>query len=143
MNEDVEFTEGDETLYNALVDAMKQFEYEVVDENIDGDTAVVNVKIKTYSFGLAFANAFTEYLSQALSLALSGASEEAMQSVFYQSATEKIAAEVEKGKLYTETVPIELEKIDNKWTIKDSKDEKLVNALTGNLGNIIKGMSEN
>ncbi|MCR4632826.1 MAG: DUF5105 domain-containing protein [Erysipelotrichaceae bacterium] len=142
LNEDAEIAEGDETLYNAFIDAMKQFEYEIVDETVDGDTAVVNVKIKTYSLGLSFANAFTEYLSQAISLAFSGASEEAIQSLMYQIWAEKIAEEVEKGKLYTETVPIELEKVDKNWKIKNDKDENLINALTGNLRNIIESMNQ-
>ena len=142
LNEDVEIAEGDESLYNAMVNAMKEFEYEIVEETVNEDSAVVRVRIKTYALGLSFANAITDYLSQALSLAFSGASEETIKNLMFQTWTDKISEEVDKGKNYTETITIELEKIDNKWTIKNDKDEKIFNALTGNLLNIIEKMGE-
>ena len=142
LGDNAEIAEADQALYEALVDAMKEFEYEIVGEEINEDKAEVKVKIKTYALGSAFTSAFAEYISQAFSLALGGASQEMLENLIYQIWSEKIAEEVEKGKLYSNTITLELKKENNDWVISDPKDEELVNAITGDLVNILNSLSE-
>ena len=59
-----------------MVPKMLDFDYELSNEQIDGDKATVVVKITTYRIGDAFTAFFSDYLSQALILAFSDASEE-------------------------------------------------------------------
>lgn len=110
---------------------LSEFDYEVLEEKIDGEKATVDVKITTYNLGDTFTAFVGEYLAQALTLAFSDADEDAIAALGASLFKEK-AADMEKT--YTETVSIPLSQVDGAWVVDEIDEESpLINALTGGL----------
>ena len=110
---------------------LSEFDYEVLEEKIDGEKATVDVKITTYNLGDTFTAFVGEYLAQALTLAFSEADEDAIAALGASLFKEK-AADMEKT--YTETVSIPLSQVDGAWVVDEIGEESpLINALTGGL----------
>lgn len=126
-----EFSEDEKAIVNQFDEKLKDFDYEIKGEEIDGDKAVVEVTIKTFSFGTGFQKMMEKFIEEAFALALDGASEEKVTEV-----TEKLSAEyletVEKD--YEKTVKIPLEKKDHKWIITTFNEKsEFADALSGGL----------
>ena len=108
-----------------------EFDYEVLEEKIDGEKATVDVKITTYTLGDAFTAFFGDYLTQAFALAFGDASDEAMESLAISLLKEKIGA---MEKTYSETVTIALSQKDGAWVIDELDDDSpFVNAVLGGM----------
>ena len=128
----------DEEMYKSLVDKVVEFDYEVTDEEINEETATVKVKITTYPFGTAMTEFITEYMSQALTLAFSDASEDQMDKLVTKLYNEKMNGMTEKT--YTKETSLKLNLTDDGWKVAEiPADSDFYNALTGNL---IKSMGE-
>lgn len=115
-----------------LLPKIRDFDYELSNEKIDGDKATVDVKITTYDIGTAFSSFMTEYFAQALTLAFSDASEEKIEKIGETIFQTKMNELTEKT--YSETVPLELVKKDDGWkvcTIDENSD--FLNAICGNM----------
>lgn len=111
---------------SALVDRVLDFDYELGEENIDGDTATVKTTITTYPFGEIFTEVFTELLSKALS------GEELSTDDVTKLMDESLLSKLDTAKkTYTATVTIELVKEDGSWVVQES--DEMSNALTGGL----------
>lgn len=125
------FTFSDE-MTKELENKIRDFSYEVSDEKITEDKASVDVKIKTYDFGGAFSDFFSDYMNQALALAFSDVSDKKMEKLantLFETQIDKLTK-----KTYTETVKVKLTKSDGKWMVnKVSDDGALVNALSGGM----------
>ena len=127
--------EEDDELSQYFVDEvfpkLLEFDYEVLEEKIDGEKATVDVKITTYNLGDTFTAFVGEYLAQALTLAFSDADEDAIAALGASLFKEK-AADMEKT--YTETVSIPLSQVDGAWVVDEIDEESpFINALTGGL----------
>lgn len=140
--ETLEMGESDKELYDSLTNALKQFEYEIVNEQVEGEKATVRVKIRAYDMGKVFMNMFTDFFQQALALSFSGASEEEIQALMYKLWKEKLDEEMKAGKNYTEEVDVKLVKKDKKWTVDENDNAALVNAITGGLGTVAEALAE-
>lgn len=116
---------------NDLVPKLREFDYELSNEQIDGDTATVDVKITTYAAGDAFSSFMSDYISQAFTLALSGASEDQITELASSIFSSKIKT-MEKS--YTDTVTLNLTKVDGSWKV-DALDNygEIADALVGGL----------
>ena len=113
-------------------------DYEITNEQIDGDTATVDVKITTYTVGDAFNTFITDYMSQGFTLALSGASEDDLSELASSIFSTKINS-MEKS--YTDTVTVSLSKVDGNWKVDDIKSNaELTDALLGGLYTTIESL---
>ena len=108
-----------------------EYDYEILEEKIDGDKATVDVKITTYDLGNAFTAFFGEYLTQAFALAFSDTSEDAIEELGISIFKEKVDA---MEKTFTKTVTIPLSNVDGAWVIDELDDDSpFTDALTGGL----------
>lgn len=126
-----EGTQLNEETANALSSKLLEFDYELSNEQINGDTATVDVAITTYPLGDAFSSFFSDYLSQAFAAALSGASQDELSEIASGILLEKINA---MEKTYSGTATISLTKVDDQWKV-DQIDQNgdFMNVLTGGL----------
>ncbi len=116
---------------NTLTSKLLEFDYELSNEKIDGDTATVDVAITTYPFGDAFSSFVSDYLSQGFAAALNGATEEEMSELGSTILTQKLNG-MEKS--YTGTATVSLTKVDGEWKVDAIADDSdFVNVLTGGL----------
>ncbi len=118
----------EDSLYPRLLD----FEYKIVDEAVDGDTAKVTIDVTTYNIGSEYSKAVGEYFSEGLSLALSGSTEEQLQAFLVG----KIRSHLESltTKDYTKSVDINLKKKGDTWIVNTIKrEDKFTNVITGGL----------
>lgn len=125
---------------NTLMPKLREFDYEVSNEQINGDTATVDVTITTYAVGDAFSSFLSDYMNQAVTLAFSGASEDDL-TVLAESILDSKINSMEKS--YTDTVTISLTKSDNTWKVDTlQEDGEVEDALLGGLLTIINSYGE-
>lgn len=116
------------------------FEYKISNEIIKDDKATVDVTIKTYNLGDAFKSAISEYITEGISLAISGTSEEEINKLLEDKLSKKIS---EATFDYESTVPLSLTKTKDGWIIDEySDDSEFLNALTGGIIDTSKDMAE-
>ena len=124
-----------------MVPKMLDFDYELSNEQIEGDKATVDVKITTYNIGNAFTSFFSDYLSQALILAFSDASEEDLDALATTILSGKLADLTEKS--YEKTATVNLSMKDDKWVVDEVQNgSDIVDALTGGLVTAFSGMED-
>ena len=140
--EDAEASEGLTKVYEEqMKPKILDFDYEISNEQIDGDKATVDVKITTYKLGDAFTAFIGDYMSEALVLAFSNASEEELDSMASTILSGKLADLSEKE--YEKTVSMSLTMKDDKWIVdKISDNDDLVDALTGGLVTAFSNMED-
>lgn len=114
-----------------LTTKFTSFEYKISNEIIKDDKATVDVTIKTYNLGDAFKSAISEYITEGISLAISGTSEEEINKLLEDKLSKKIN---EATFDYESTVPLSLTKTEDGWIIDEySNDSEFLNALTGGI----------
>ena len=111
-----ELSESDSELVDSLKAKMQEFEYELSNEQIDGDSATVDLKVKTYGFGEMLTEVLNEYLQQAISMAFSGASDEEMEAILNNLFREKVD---NLEKTFEKTVTVEMVKGEEGCEVKD------------------------
>lgn len=124
-----------------MVPKLLDFDYEISNEQIDGDKATVDVKITTFRIGDAFTAFFSEYISQAFMLAFSDASEEDIDALATTILSGKLADLTEKS--YEKTATLSLSMKDDKWVVDEIQTgDDIVDALTGGLVTAFSGMED-
>ncbi len=119
----------------ALIDKVLEFEYELGEESIDGDTATVETTITTYPFGQMFTNVVSQFVTDALTNAGTMTDEDLTELMDKLLMDELNKAE----KTYTKTIDIELVQEDGVWVVQES--EEMSNALTGGMLDFAESMS--
>ena len=131
-DEEAEDTGLTQVYEEQMVPKMLDFDYELSNEQIDGDKATVDVTVTTYSIGDAFTAFFSDYISQAFMLAFSDTSEEEMDALATTLLSGKLANLTEKN--YEKTATLSLTKVDDKWVVDElATGSDIVDALTGGL----------
>ena len=130
--------EDDEALkdvINVLVDNMLDFEYTIDNEQIDGDSATVDVNFKTYDFGGILQDIMGNLMSDAVALGLSGLSQEEMEAEINELIGTKFKEGLDGASKDKEVkVTMNLIMKDGKWMVKDVSDaNEFMNALSGGL----------
>ena len=130
--------EDDEALkdvINVLVDNMLSFEYTIDNEQIDGDSATVDVNFTTYDFGGILQNIMGDLMSDAVALGLSGLSQEEMEAEINELIGTKFKEGLDGASKDKEVkVTMNLVMKDGKWLVKDVSDaSEFMNALSGGL----------
>lgn len=121
---------------------MLDFDYRVLETEKDGRQATVEVEILTYPFGDALRDTMEECISEGLLLALSGASDEELQTLISGTSAKYFGSLEEKS--YQETVTLKLEKKEGVWIVSEIPDgDPVQNALSGNLQNTVKELKQN
>lgn len=124
-----------------LLPKLQDFDFEISNEQIDGDSATVEVKFTTYKIGEAFSEFFGEYLTQAFALVFSDPSDEQMDEIAGSIMSEKVGALTEKS--FEKTATMKLVKKDNQWLVeKISDDSDLLDAMSGGLVTMVQSLDE-
>ena len=110
----------------ALIDKVLEFDYELGEETIDGDTATVEATITTYPFGEMFSNLLISFMGEAL--ADPTMTEETMMDTLDQLLIESLDS---AEKTYEATVTVTLINDGDAWVVQES--DELSNALTGGM----------
>ena len=133
---------GLEAVYEEqMLPKMLDFDYELSNEQIEGDKATVDVKITTYRIGDAFTAFFSDYISQAFMLAFSDASEEDLDDLATTILSGKLADLSEKT--YEKTATLSLSMKDDKWVVDNIEDsDEFLDAITGGLVTSMKTMTD-
>lgn len=131
----------DKLMERELKPKLLDFDYEVSNEQIKEEKATVDVKFTTYNIGNAFTLFTGDYMSQAFSMALSGASDEQLNTLAETLLSEKLKALTEKD--YEQTATISLTQKDGEWVIDEiAEDSDFYNAMTGGLLKAIKSFNK-
>lgn len=119
----------------ALIDKVLEFEYQLGEEVIDGETATVETTITTYSFGEIFTTVVTNFISQAFANA-GNMTDEDLATLMDKLLIE----ELDKAeKTYTTTIEIELAQEDGNWVVQETVE--MSNALTGGMIDFANSMN--
>ncbi len=125
-----DYAEGD--LETLLIEKLTAFDYEITGEKIDGDKATVTVEFTTYPIGEALKDSMEDYLTEAFTLAFTGASDEQIQELFFSIFEEELTELTEKD--YNGTADITLTQTDDGWEIDTIPEEgEFLNVLFGGL----------
>ena len=122
-----------------FVSLFTDFDYEILDEEINDDTATVTVKITTYNFGQMFIEAVQEYILQVFSIAFSNPdiTEEELVEILQDIFTDKIS-KMEKN--FTQTIDVGFTLTDEGWVLDyELYESELFDAI---LGGMIKAIDE-
>lgn len=121
-----------EKIYAFLNKNLNQVQYNVLEATVDGETAKVPVEFTIVDSSGILTEAFTTYMTEAISLTFNGEemTEEKSADLFVQS-IEKVSAKAEP-KSVDKLVEFTLEKADGKWVISDTSAE-FDDVLTSNL----------
>lgn len=138
---DLEDVDSDDAVAQKIMDFMKscagRLKYQVGEATVDGDTATVPVEFTYVNAGSLMKDILTEYISQAWSLALSGADDEKLAAAF-----EEVFDEKTKGADFptlTATLTIPCVQTSDGWKISSSADNsedlsaQLLDILTSNI----------
>lgn len=118
---------------------VRDFDYKVVSETVDGDSAIVDVEINTYNFGDMFKEVISEYISQAFGYAFTGnATEEKLTELIVDIFDKKMEGMTEKN--YNKTITFALTKSDNVWKVNEVNDSHF-DAITGGFYSVVKNFN--
>lgn len=134
-----------EQTLNILKECVSKMSYEIESSEVTDKTAKVTVKFNYVDLSPVITDAVSEYMQQAFMMALSGANEETMETLFDNIFNEKYKAS--ETTMITDSVEFECENTDNGWKISKVPDD-VVNILSSNIvkafeGFIGEGSSEN
>ena len=123
--------------YKKLLAKIQDFDYEVTDEKIDGDSATVKVTITTYDFGKAYKSMITQMEKDANSGKITSSTD--MTSYAYKLMFKKFNALEEKD--YTKEVEVTCTKNnDGDWETNIIDDSNIEDAI---LGGVVSAASGN
>lgn len=126
-----------------FTDMILSFDYALANEQINGDTATVDVVFKTYDFGSMFKSVIGDYFTKAIGMAFSGASEDEMEQVLVDLFSGKLAEMKEGEHDFEATATISLSKVDGEWKIDEIDDESdFFDCLTGGIISAVTDISD-
>lgn len=136
-----EGVDSDDAVAQKIMDFMKscagRLKYQVGEATVDGDTATVPVEFTYVNAGSLMTEILTEYISQAWSLALSGADDEKLAAAFEEVFDEKTTGA--DFPTLTATLTIPCVQTSDGWKISSSADNsedlsaQLLDILTSNI----------
>lgn len=135
-----DLTEEQQAQMEELAAMMLDFDYELGDEAVDGDTATVEATISTRDWGTAFTEAIGEYLTNAFAAAFAGAGEEEMGQMAVDAFAAQVQAHSEKD--YVTTTTFKLTKVDGEWKLDEFSQENL-DSLMGGLISSLQELQKN
>lgn len=133
---------GNEALVTMFGTMLLDFDYDISNEQIiDNSNATVDVEFKTYNYVDFIKNFLSDYIGQALSMAMSGKTEEELTNFASDLIKEKLEETKTLGKTSVANITIELEKVEGKWAIKEASNKEISSALLGGLKEMLEELS--
>lgn len=127
------------SLYEEMYAKLFEFDYKVSNEKINDQKATVDVEITTYQLGQAFKDFVGDYMKEAFSLGMAGASDDAVEKKGVEILSNKLGS---MKKDYSQTVTLRLTLQDDAWVVDElKKDSDFYNALTGGAVQVGKDMN--
>lgn len=117
-----------------LIDKMLDFDYELGEEAVNGDSATVELSLTTYPFGEIFTTVINNLFNTDMTT-IAGMTEDGLNAWMDEMLISELNA---AEKTYTADVTVELEKVDGHWAVQES--EELSNAITGGMMDFASGM---
>ena len=118
-----------------LINKVLEFQYELGEETVDGDTATVETTITTYPFGEIFNDVVNDFIDEAYANPSIASDEAALTALLDELMTKALN---DADMTYVATISIELKKDGNSWVVQESDD--LSNALTGGMLDFANGV---
>ena len=132
--------EGGDKLLEDLQTKLREFEYTLGEEEVDGDRAIVKVKITTYDFSGAVNDFLTDFVIESSTLKLKGSTDEignAAVSLFQEQLDKLTEKEFERE------TELALTNTDGVWKVDElDQDSEFLNALTGGFVQAITDLAE-
>lgn len=124
--------------YQKLLEKIQDFDYEVTDEKIDGDSATVTVKITTYDFGKAYQEMYEQISKDAAAGKISSSTD--TTNYIYKLMFSKMNGL--KDKDYTKKVKVKCTKDDDgTWDTNILDDSSIEDAILGGVMTIVNKSS--
>ena len=124
---------------------LRDFDYEITGERVDGDTAEVDVAITTYDYQGMLKKILSKMSGKAISMAMSYDSKDALVEDLKEDFVERLGPALDKakkqGKDKRTDVTVSLTKDGDTWKI-DELNDSTVNALTGGLMYEVAGLAD-
>lgn len=120
---------------------INKIKYTVSNEQINGDSATVDVHFTSYDFGTSFGETLMSYFGQALMMAFSGASEEDMEKKLYEIWLSDLKKLEQQGLSKESDYTVRLNKKDGQWET-DVINEDFVNAFMGDILSAFNKLSQ-
>lgn len=137
-------TDADESaemksLYEEMYAKLFEFDYKISNEKINDQKATVDVEITTYQLGQAFKDFVGDYMREAFSLGMTGASDDVVEKKGVEILSNKLGS---MKKDYSQTVTLRLTLKDDAWVVDElKKDSDFYDALTGGAVKVGKEMN--
>lgn len=125
----------DTDLLEPVVANIQGFEYEILGEEVDGDTAKVTVSITTAPFGDIFTDAYDEVLNDVLSGKLTDFETRDIVERLYKPLAEAT------DKTYTKEVVINCTKDGKNWVGDFDTNDEFIDAVFGGLMGSLQGLA--
>ena len=126
-----------------FTDLLSDFDYEILEETVNDDSATVTVKITTYPFGQMYLEAAQEYILQVFSIAFSNPdiTDEELVQILQDILKDKMST---LEKTYTKTVDVDFVLKDEGWELDytDIYDTKLFDAFMGGMIEALEAFDE-
>ena len=130
---------GQEVFLDYFQENAAKIEYEILDTNVDGETATVNTKFRYVNGAPLMRDAFTQFIGEMFALAFSGVE------VSEEEATQKILdilenkRDIVEPEFVEENIEISLVLKDGRWYIEEMS-EALSNVIISNFGQLSEEM---
>ena len=123
--------------YDKFIKKVRDFDYEVKDEKVDGKKATVKVEIKTYDFGAAYKTTYDTVVSDAKSGKITATTD--VKDYAYNLMFQNLNSV--KDKSYKKTVTINCTKNDKgEWTTDINSNVDFLDAMMGGMFTAIKSV---
>lgn len=140
-----ELTEEQQVVFDKFALMLRDFDYEITGERVDGDTAEVDVAITTYDYQGMLKRILSKMSGKAISMAMSYDSKDALVEDLKEDFVERLGPALDKakkqGKDKRTDVTVSLTKDGDTWKI-DELNDSTVNALTGGLMYEVAGLAD-
>lgn len=138
-------SEEEKALFTQLSAMLKKQTYTLDNEQIDGDTATVDVHYKTYDYVTPLQEALNDFLAQAIAAAFSGsADEEELSNLMSKIYAEKLAGIAESDPVNDFDYTLHLNKVGGQWQLEDlSNNNEFIDGYLGGLVSAFNNLGNN
>lgn len=140
-----ELTEDEQKILTQLTDKILDYDYEIGEETINGDTATVKVNFTSYDLKTPVGEALASYLEDAFGAAMVEAfggakmDQDKLLAGFYEDLADGLEKQTEKNT--TAEATFNLSKVDGQWVV-DQVNDDVLDAMTGGLYKSLNDFSE-
>lgn len=135
-------SESEKALKDQMGKMLSNISYKLDNESVDGDEATVDGHFKTYDFETSFYNTMSEFLTQGITMAMNGASDEEINDLLYKIWYEDLVELEKEGMSKEFDYTFELEKTKESWEITNGETDEFIDGILGGLMSGIASLSQ-